>query len=144
MQNYDKDHYHENRSSELERRASKRENGEAHLQILYSGAMRHSTNESKIKLVNHFYYPAKLTKVHRDRDRINNNWRIQFGFLDAVEDAFTGRDQYTMGNEHLYFRLRGHNDTSRISFSSILELMKTSYYQMCHINGKEMFGCVRQ
>ena len=78
MQNYDKDHYHENRSSELERRASKRENGEAHLQILYSGAlMNDSTDESKIKLINHFYDPEKLTKVHRDRDRINNNWRIR-------------------------------------------------------------------
>ena len=44
MQNYDKDHYHEYRSSELERRASKREKGEAHLQILYSGAMNDSTD----------------------------------------------------------------------------------------------------
>ena len=135
MQNYDKDHYHENWRSELKRRASLK-NGEAHLQILYSGAMNDSTDESKMKLVNHFYYPAKLTKVHRDRDRINNNWRIQFGFLDAVEDAFTGRDQYTMGNEHLYFRLRGHHDTSRISFSSTLEID--------HMNGRERFVCAWQ
>ena len=83
-------------------------------------------------------------KVHRDRDRTNNNWRIQFGFLDAVETAFTGRDQYTMGIEYLYFRLRRQDDTSRISFSSILELMKTSYYQMQNMNGRERFDCAQQ
>ena len=106
--------------------------------------MNDSTDASKIKLISHFYVPAKLTKFHRDRDRIDHNWRTQFDFLDAVEDAFTGRDQYTMGNEHLYFRLHGHNDTSRISFSSTLELMKTSYYQMDHMNGRERFVCALQ
>jgi len=73
--------------------------------------MNDSTDESNIKLIIHFYDPAKLTKVCRDRDRIDHNWRTQFDFLDAVEDAFPGRYQYTMGNFHLYFRLHGHNDT---------------------------------